>query len=140
MIKLTLDEIVESRKRRATKIQNIAKEYNNTVVCLTLNVPGKIRVFELLEHAKQACENAYAQYSNFYVGACALYDSGNYYLGCNVENASYGLTLCAERNAISNAVANGEKGKLIKVAIFSKNRTHKNKLLLYYCLCLWYDK
>ena len=51
MIKLTLDEIVESRKRRATKIQNIAKEYNNTVVCLTLNVPGKIRVFELLEHA-----------------------------------------------------------------------------------------
>ena len=67
--------------------------------------------FELLELAKQACENAYAQYSNFYVGACALYDSGNYYLGCNVENASYGLTLCAERNAISNAVASGEKGK-----------------------------
>ena len=80
--------------------------------------------FELLELAKKACENAYAQYSNFYVGACALYDSGNYYLGCNVENASYGLTLCAERNAMSNAIVAGEKGKLVKIAIFSKNRTN----------------
>lgn len=51
MIKLTLDEIVKSRKRRAKKIQNMLKEYKHTVVCLTLNVPGKIRVFELLEHA-----------------------------------------------------------------------------------------
>lgn len=77
---------------------------------------------ELLNLAKEAAENAYAPYSNFYVGACALYDTGNYYLGSNVENASYGLTLCAERNAISNAIVSGEKGKLIKVAIFSKNR------------------
>ena len=73
---------------------------------------------ELLELAKKVCENAYAKYSNFHVGACALYDTGNYYLGCNVENASYGLTLCAERNAMSNAVAAGEKGKLVKIAIF----------------------
>lgn len=76
---------------------------------------------EMLNLAKQACENAYAPYSKFHVGACALYDSGNYYLGCNVENASYGLTLCAERNAISNAIVSGEKGKLIKIAIFSTN-------------------
>lgn len=51
MIKLTLDEIVKSRQRRAKKIQGLVKEYNHTVVCLTLNVPGKIRVFELLQHA-----------------------------------------------------------------------------------------
>lgn len=79
---------------------------------------------ELLNLAKQACENAYVPYSNFHVGACALYDTGNYYLGCNVENASYGLSLCAERNAMSNAVVAGEKGKLIKIAIFSKDRTN----------------
>ena len=80
--------------------------------------------FELLNQAKKACENAYVPYSNFHVGACALYDSGNYYLGCNVENASYGLTLCAERNAMSNAVVAGEKGKLVKIAIYSKDRAN----------------
>ena len=79
---------------------------------------------ELLNLAKQACENAYAPYSDFHVGACALYDSGNYYLGCNVENASYGLSLCAERNAMSNAIVAGEKGKLVKIAIFSKDRAN----------------
>ena len=76
---------------------------------------------ELLNLAKQACANAYAPYSKFNVGACALYDTGNYYLGCNVENASYGLCLCAERNAMSNAVVAGEKGKLVKIAIYSTN-------------------
>lgn len=76
---------------------------------------------ELMDYAKKACENAYAIYSNFHVGACALYDSGNYYLGCNVENASYGLSLCAERNAMSNAIVAGEKGKLVKIAIYSKD-------------------
>lgn len=77
---------------------------------------------ELLNLAKEACEKAYAPYSKFYVGACALYDSGNLYTGCNVENASYGLSLCAERNAISTAIAAGEAGKLIKIAIYSKNQ------------------
>ena len=76
---------------------------------------------ELLELAKQAAENAYCTYSNFKVGACALYKSGNHYLGCNVENASYGLALCAERNAISNAIAAGETSELVKIAIFSPN-------------------
>ncbi len=79
---------------------------------------------EMLNLAKEACEKAYAPYSNFNVGACALYDSGNYYLGCNVENASYGLSLCAERNAMSNAIVAGEKGKLVKIAIYSNNRTN----------------
>lgn len=76
---------------------------------------------ELLDLAKMAAENAYVPYSKFKVGACALYENGNYYLGCNVENASYGLALCAERNAISTAIGAGEKSKLLKIAIFSPN-------------------
>lgn len=74
---------------------------------------------ELLKLAHSVCKNAYAPYSKFKVGACALYESGKYYLGCNVENASFGLSLCAERNAVSNAIANGEKTKLVKIAIVS---------------------
>jgi cytidine deaminase len=76
---------------------------------------------DLLNLAKEACENAYAPYSKFFVGACALYDTGNYYKGCNVENASYGLTICAERSAMATAVAAGEKGRLVKLAVFCKN-------------------
>ena len=74
---------------------------------------------ELLEKAKNISEKAYAQYSDFPVGACVLYESGKEYCGCNVENASYGLTLCAERNAISTAIAQGEKTKIKAVAIYS---------------------
>ena len=73
----------------------------------------------ILQSAKEASKNAYCRYSNFPVGACALYESGNKYIGCNVENESYGLALCAERNAMSNAVVNGEKSKLIKIAVYS---------------------
>ena len=79
---------------------------------------------EILESAKKASENAYAPYSNFHVGACALYESGQSYFGCNVENASYGLCLCAERNAMSNAIVAGEKTKLLKIAIYSPNTEH----------------
>ena len=74
---------------------------------------------ELLNIAKEASLNAYCPYSEFPVGACVLYESENVYSGCNVENASYGLSLCAERNAMSTAVASGEKSKLLKIAIFS---------------------
>lgn len=75
---------------------------------------------DLLEKACEASKNAHAIYSNFSVGACVLGASGKAYIGCNVENASYGLTICAERNAISNAVANGEKS-IKAVAIYSPN-------------------
>jgi cytidine deaminase len=64
---------------------------------------------ELIEAAKDAYTKAYAPYSKFHVGAAALTKSGNIVKGCNVENASYGLTVCAERNCISNAVINGEQ-------------------------------
>ncbi len=74
---------------------------------------------ELLNEAKKISKNTYSPYSNFPVGACVLYENGNKYLGCNVENASYGLALCAERNAISSAISNGEKSKIKAVAIYS---------------------
>ena len=74
---------------------------------------------ELLQEAKQISENTYSPYSKFPVGACVLYESGKKYLGCNVENVSYGLTLCAERNAISSAIANGETSKIKAIAIYS---------------------
>ncbi len=72
----------------------------------------------LLEKAKEVAQFAYCPYSKAHVGACVLYDNGNIYTGCNVENASYGLTLCAERNAISSAIAKGEKGKIKTVAVW----------------------
>ncbi len=63
----------------------------------------------LIKVAKKAHENAYAPYSNFHVGAAAQTKSGKLVSGCNVENASYGLTICAERNCIGQAVVGGEK-------------------------------
>jgi cytidine deaminase len=60
---------------------------------------------ELLDLAKVASNKAYAPYSKFKVGAALLTKSGKIYTGCNVENASYSLTICAERNAVFQAVA-----------------------------------
>lgn len=73
----------------------------------------------LLKAAKEASEKAYAPYSNFPVGAAALFDSGKIYTGVNVENVSYGLSLCAERNAVASAISQGEKGKLLAVGVYS---------------------
>lgn len=61
----------------------------------------------LIKKAREAQQNAYAPYSHFSVGAAVLTEDTRIYTGCNVENASYGLTMCAERNAIYNAVAGG---------------------------------
>ena len=62
---------------------------------------------ELLKAAQASRLRAYAPYSNYAVGAAVLGSAGQIYTGCNVENASYGLTLCAERNAISAMVGAG---------------------------------
>ena len=64
---------------------------------------------ELITIATEAKNQAYAPYSKFHVGAAILGKSGKVYPGCNVENASYGLTNCAERVAIGVAISSGEK-------------------------------
>jgi cytidine deaminase len=64
---------------------------------------------ELIDQAQAAYQQAYVPYSHYPVGSAALFSSGEIYSGCNVENASYGLTVCAERNAIFQAVAQGER-------------------------------
>jgi len=63
----------------------------------------------LIQAALAARENAYAPYSQFAVGAAVLAVDGHIEAGCNIENGSYGLTICAERVAISTAVANGRR-------------------------------
>ncbi len=75
---------------------------------------------EMIKLAEEASKQAYAPYSKFSVGACVLADSGNVYTGCNFENSSFGMAICAERNAIGTAIANGER-KINAVAIFSPN-------------------
>jgi cytidine deaminase len=64
----------------------------------------------LIAAAKSVRENAHAAYSNFRVGAALRATSGRIFGGCNVENATYGLTLCAERVAIFKAISEGERG------------------------------
>ena len=76
---------------------------------------------ELIEQAKEARNNAYAPYSNFKVGASVLTSSGKIFKGANVENASYGLTVCAERVAVFKAVSSGEK-KIKKVAVVTNSK------------------
>ncbi|MBM7569867.1 cytidine deaminase [Aquibacillus albus] len=64
---------------------------------------------ELIEQAKKVRGKAYTPYSNFKVGAALLTKSGKVFLGCNIENAAYPVSLCAERVAIFKAISEGEK-------------------------------
>ena len=71
---------------------------------------------ELVEAARDVRERAYAPYSNFKVGAAVRTKSGKIYTGCNVESASYGLTVCAERVAVWNAISHGKR-KITRIAV-----------------------
>ena len=73
----------------------------------------------LYNEAKKASKNTYSPYSKFPVGAAVLSKDGNIFCGTNVENASYGLTICAERSAICNAISHGIKD-ILAIAIYSK--------------------
>jgi cytidine deaminase len=79
-----------------------------------LNADNDI-VQQMRAAAEAAMANAYCRYSEFQVGAAVLSDDGQIFAGCNVENASYGLTMCAERNAIFQAVAKGALSKDRKI-------------------------
>ena len=74
----------------------------------------------LMNKAKDASKQSYSPFSRFAVGACVLAKSGKIYTGCNVENSSFGMTICAERCAIFKAVSEGER-EILAVAIYSPN-------------------
>lgn len=75
--------------------------------------PATVR--RLVEKARQARANAYAPYSHFAVGAAVLAADGRVFSGCNVENASFGLTICAERSAVAAAISAG--GRPVAAAV-----------------------
>jgi len=81
---------------------------------------------QLIEAAQSVLQNAYAPYSGFRVGAAILTHLGNLFTGCNVENSSYGLTICAERTAIVSAVAQegGDRMKIRAVAVVNEKGTY----------------
>jgi cytidine deaminase len=77
---------------------------------------------ELLRVARRAAQNAHAPYSDFHVGAAVLTSTGELFSGCNVENASYGLTNCAERTAIFTAVAKSGPKIVVKAVAVVNDR------------------
>lgn len=79
----------------------------------------------LVKLANNIKQNAYAPYSNFHVGAALIGNSGKVYTGVNVENSSYGATICAERTAILKAISEGERNiKVLAIASDSEDYTY----------------
>jgi cytidine deaminase len=72
-------------------------------------VKGKVSMAELIEVAREVRHRAYAPYSKYFVGAAILTKTGKVFAGCNFENATFGATICAERNAIGQMIAAGER-------------------------------
>lgn len=78
----------------------------------------------LIAAARKAAANAYAPYSNFAVGAALLLDDGRIVTGCNFENASYGLALCAETVALAKANSEGDLARVVEVAVIGGSITN----------------
>jgi cytidine deaminase len=79
---------------------------------------------EIIEKAKEARNASYSPYSNFKVGCAILMKNGDYVLGCNVENSSYGLSICAERNAMFQMVSKGyKKDDAVAICIIGQTDT-----------------
>ena len=78
---------------------------------------GRMTNDDLIAAAREAALISYSPYSNFAVGAALLFADGSVVTGANVENASYGLALCAETVAVGKAMADGARGGLLKVAV-----------------------
>jgi len=84
--------------------------------------PAHDSMEKLVKEAVAAAEKAYAPYSNFRVGASLLFDDGTITTGCNVENISYSLTICAERTALTRAIAeHGSSRKIVAIAVTNLN-------------------
>ena len=94
------DHMEEEEKRRMRMMEE--KALNSIGM-------GRVTDEELVALAKDAMKNSYSPYSKYRVGACILAKSGKVYQGCNIENASYGATNCAERTALFKAVSEGER-------------------------------
>jgi len=79
---------------------------------------------KLLKEARNALENAYAPYSNFYVGAALIDEDGNTFIGSNMENASYPLCICAEGALLTAYNSSGSKAPITHVAITARSSSH----------------
>jgi cytidine deaminase len=88
-----------------------------------MSTVDSVVLYRLRAAAAEAARHAYAPYSKFYVGAALLFDDGEIVTGCNVENVSYGLSSCAERNALFRAISEQGSGRRIR-AIAVANRNH----------------
>ena len=89
---------------------------------MTSHTPAQLRKLENM--ARKAARHAYAPYSQFCVGSAVLTTSGEIFTGCNVENASFGLSNCAERTAIFNAIVSRKKQLKLKcVVVYTPTKT-----------------
>lgn len=79
------------------------------------------QIISIIDEISEKMKFSYSPYSNFAVGACVIADNGEKYFGVNVEIKSYGLTICAERNAITTAITNGMK-KISRIIIVADTK------------------
>lgn len=98
-------------------VEELLEKYKHDKILIKNEIKNSALDFDfknLIDQALKARENSFSPYSKFKVGAAVLTKTGKIYTGTNIENASYGLTICAERVAIFKAVSEGEKGDFVK--------------------------